>query len=69
MEMVVFFVAVFLGLVFLMRKGRSGGSGPDEYVHNAKALPDELATTRAGHFPGPGGPIKGAGGGNVSGGG
>jgi hypothetical protein len=69
MEPILFAIAVFVGLVFLLRRSRATGSGPDAYVHNAEPLPDETATIRAGQFPGPGGPIKGSGGGNVAGGG
>ena len=72
MELWIFAAVVFLGLVFMLRRSRATGSGDDAYVHGAELTgppPDDEAHLRAGNFPGPGGPIAGSGGGNVSGGG
>ena len=71
MEIVVFLVAVFIALVFLLRRGRTTGSGADAHVAGSEgALPgDDEANLRAGLWPGPGGPVKGSGGGNINTGG
>jgi hypothetical protein len=70
MEILIFIAVVAVALVFLLYRGRSG-SGSGGHVAGAERLDlnaDE-SHLRAGNFPGPGGPIKGGGGGNVSGGG
>lgn len=69
MEIAILIVAVVVVLLLMLRRGRSGASG--EYVAGGERLDlhEDEANLRAGSFPGAGGPLKGAGGGNVSGGG
>jgi hypothetical protein len=69
MELLILIVGVVAVLIVLLRRGRAGASG--EYVHGGERLDlgDDEANLRAAQFPGPGGPLKGSGGGNVSGGG
>jgi hypothetical protein len=70
MEILIFIVVVVIALLFLLFRGRAG-SGSAGHVAGGERLDlhaDE-SHLRAGNFPGPGGPIKGGGGGNVSGGG
>jgi hypothetical protein len=70
MEMLIFIGVVVVGLVVLLYRGRTG-SGRGGYVAGGERmnLYEDEANLRAGHFPGAGGPLKGGGGGNVSGGG
>jgi hypothetical protein len=70
METLVFLALVVGLLLFLLQRGRAG-SGSGGYVPGGERmdLHEDAANLRAGHFPGAGGPIKGSGGGNVSGGG
>jgi hypothetical protein len=69
MEIVVFAIAVFVGLVFILRRNRRGGSGEmspiplgssDRPDRDGDAL--ETARVHVGTTPGPGGPITGIGG-------
>ena len=71
MEILVFAVLVFFGMVLFLRRSRTTGSGTDAYVHGSEdSLPvEDYESLRAAQWPGPGGPVKGSGGGNVQGGG
>lgn len=69
MEILVLIVAVLILLVFLLQRGRSGGSRGHVPGGERMDLHEDEANLRMGQFPGPGGPHKGSGGGNVSGGG
>ena len=68
MESIVLTILLFLALFILLRRSRTTGSDPDEYVHHADSPFDDNATRRADTHPGPGGPISGSGGGNAGGG-
>ena len=70
MEILIFIVVVVVALLFLLNRGRTG-SGSAGHVAGGERmdLHADESHLRAGNFPGPGGPIKGGGGGNVSGGG
>lgn len=70
MEILIFIVVVVIALLFMLYRGRTG-SGSAGHVAGGERMDlyaDE-SHLRAGNFPGPGGPIRGGGGGNVSGGG
>lgn len=69
METLVFLAVIVGALLVLLRRGRAGGSGGYVAGGERMDLHEDEANLRAGHFPGAGGPIKGSGGGNVSGGG
>jgi hypothetical protein len=69
MEIVVFAVAVFVGLVFILWRNRRGGSGersPIPWGRNDRPDRDgdalETARVHVGTAPGPGGSITGIGG-------
>ncbi len=70
MEILIFIVVVVVGLVFLLYRGRTG-SGAGGHVAGGERmdLHEDEANLRARNFPGAGGPLKGGGGGDVSGGG
>ncbi len=69
-EIGAFIVVVFVALLFLLYRGRTGsGSGGHVAGGERLNLYEDEANLRAGNFPGAGGPLKGGGGGNVSGGG
>ena len=70
MEILILIVVVVVALLFLLYRGRTG-SGSSGHVPGGERmdLHEDESHLRSGNFPGPGGPHKGAGGGNVSGGG
>ncbi len=70
METLILIVVAVVGLLFLLQRGRSGsGSGGHVAGSERLDLHADESHLRAGNFPGPGGPLRGGGGGNVSGGG
>jgi hypothetical protein len=70
METLILIAVVVVALLFMLSRGRSGsGSGGHVAGSERLDLREDEANLRAGNFPGAGGPLKGGGGGNVSGGG